>query len=476
MVTSKELRELREQSAKKIEELSKKGVEEKDGLTEADDKTLIAATAEYEQYSKKIALAMRAETVAMDRASGNSGAGPGRENRDARKEDEREDGDGDGGDEGRSDGNGADDWGAVGLGGPATMIRTGTAEQRATAMQAWMRAQQGYELTKRHLAAVKACGVNVRARYLDIPISRKAPRLMESRALSSQLGTAGAYTEPEGFMPSFEQALLQFGGIRDSADIMRTANGNPLPWPTSNDTSNKGALLGENTAVATNVDPTFGIVLWNAYKFTSKMILVPVELMEDSAFDLPTIIGAMCGERIGRSQSDYFTTGTGASQPTGIVTAATVGVTTASATAIKYDELVDLVHSVDPAYRTSPSVGFMFHDLILSYLSKLKDGQGRPIWDNSQQGSLGASTIKVGGREYKFTINQSMDSTVATTKKTVLFGDFSKYKIRDVASVRLRRLVERYADSDQEGFVAFARADGNLLDAGTHPVSVLKQA
>jgi hypothetical protein len=28
----------------------------------------------------------------------------------------------------------------------------------------------------------------------------------------------------------------------------------------------------------------------------------------------------------------------------------------------------------------------------------------------------------------------------------------------------MRRLVERYADSDQDGFLAFQRIDGNLLD------------
>jgi HK97 family phage major capsid protein len=113
---------------------------------------------------------------------------------------------------------------------------------------------------------------------------------------------------------------------------------------------------------------------------------------------------------------------------------------------------------------------------VLAYLSKLKDGNGKPIWDNSNQGVLGANSLTIAGRQYPFTINQSMASAVATGNKTVLFGDFSKYKIRDVASVRLRRLVERYADSDQEGFVAFARADGNLLDAGTHPVASLAQA
>jgi HK97 family phage major capsid protein len=75
----------------------------------------------------------------------------------------------------------------------------------------------------------------------------------------------------------------------------------------------------------------------------------------------------------------------------------------------------------------------------------------------------------------KLWFNNDMASTLVAANKTVLFGDFSKYIVRRVRSIRLRRLVERYADTDQEGFVAFVRADGGLLDAGTHPVKYLIQ-
>jgi HK97 family phage major capsid protein len=470
MLTAKELREKRAEIGLRIREMAKVVNDEQRDFSDKEKPEWDKCDADYKALSRQIEIAERAEAVDADQraATKPNENKPGRQDRDTRKENDE--------DENRDESDLPDDWRSVGEAGPATVIRAGTPEQQAIAMQAWMRYQQGYELSKRHTDAVKVCRVNPRARFLDLPLKRKAMTQAEARALSSLTGSAGGDTIPTGFQPSFELAMLQFGGIRNVADILRTATGNPLPWPTGNDSSNKGVMLGENTAVATNTDPTFGLVMWNAYKFTSKMILVPVELLEDSAFDLPSIIGAMCGERIGRIQADYFTTGTGAAQPKGIVTAATVGKTTASATAIKYAELVDLVHSVDPAYRGGSKVGFMFHDLILAYLSKLTDGNGKPIWDNSNQGNLGANTITIAGRQYPFTINQSMASTVATGNKTVLFGDFSKYKIRDVASVRLRRLVERYADSDQEGFVAFARADGNLLDAGTHPVSVLAQA
>ena len=112
----------------------------------------------------------------------------------------------------------------------------------------------------------------------------------------------------------------------------------------------------------------------------------------------------------------------------------------------------------------------MMHDFIVRYLRKLKDGDGQYIW---QPGI----TTGVGDRlfGYPVVINLAMASTITAGDKTVVFGQLKKFKIRDVAEVRLRRLVERYADTDQEGFVAFHRTDSGLLDAGTHPVKHLLQ-
>jgi len=61
-------------------------------------------------------------------------------------------------------------------------------------------------------------------------------------------------------------------------------------------------------------------------------------------------------------------------------------------------------------------------------------------------------------------------AAMAANAKSILFGDFTRYYVRIVLGMQLMRLVERYADALQIGFLAFMRADGNLLDAGTHPI------
>jgi HK97 family phage major capsid protein len=135
--------------------------------------------------------------------------------------------------------------------------------------------------------------------------------------------------------------------------------------------------------------------------------------------------------------------------------------------AVTADEVIALVHSVDPAYRTNAR--FMFHDAQLAQLRLLKFSIG-----SDQVAYMWQPSLQAGNPDrllgYPYTVNQSMTSVLTVNEKAILFGDFSKYVIRDVAEIRLRRLEELYAGTDQVGFIAFMRSDGNLLDAGTDPV------
>jgi HK97 family phage major capsid protein len=348
-----------------------------------------------------------------------------------------------------------------------------TEADRCLALQAWCRAQSGEELEERHLAACQRAGIRPAQKTLSIRLGRNYSEVRqdyrrEVRAMAAGVDASGGYTVAPGFVPQLERALLRYGGMRQVADVMRTDTGAEMDWPCVNDTTNTGELLGENAQV-TEVDVVFSAVTFRAYKFGSKLVRVAAELLQDSAFDLAVTLGSLLGERLGRRQNISFTTGSGINDATGLLTVAPVGVTAASSTAIATDDVLKLIHSVDPAYRDLPGVGMMFHDQICLALRLLKDAQGRYLW---------SAGVNAGDPDrlwnYPITNNQQMASTIASTNKTVVFGALSKYKIRDVSTIRLRRLVERYADYDQEGFVAFMRCDGNLLDAGTHPVKVLQ--
>jgi HK97 family phage major capsid protein len=340
-------------------------------------------------------------------------------------------------------------------------------ELRALAFQGWVLRTFKRPISNDHKRAAKIVGLDLRSGELDVRLPRRPGAV---RAQGVGTGAAGGYTVPTTLVSTIEYGMKMWNACRTAADVFRTETGNPYDWPTVNDTGNVGALLAENTTVGAAVDITFAKTTFGAYKFSSTPVLVSAELEQDNAVDLANQIGTILGERLGRGQEGYFTTGTGTNQPAGIVTGATAGLTAASATAIAPDELFTLYHSVDPAYRNDPSFGWMMHDNVAMALRKLKDTQNRYLWEINMQ--VGQPALLLGR---PVTINQSMASAITTGQKTILCGAMSKFKIRDAGGVRFVRLNERYADLDQIGFFAFLRSDSKVLNPGTNPIKYLVQ-
>lgn len=344
-------------------------------------------------------------------------------------------------------------------------------------LRTWLLAGSTYrnKITGEQLALAKQVGFDPNQTVIDLnlPINPMRTvgdaRSLELRALGVGTTGAGGFTVPDELMRPLEVAMLTYGGMRRVATVIRTDSGGPLPIPMTNDTGNVGAIVAENATVSQQ-DVAFTQLTLNAFKYSSKMILVSVELMQDNAVNLASFLGEALGTRIGRITNTHFTVGTGTAQPVGIVTAATLGkqpATTQTATVL-FDDFVDLEHSVDPAYRQGAR--FMMHDTTLRAIKKLKDSQGRPLFLPGLS-STNPDTIL----GYPFEINQDV-AQMATTAKSILFGDLGKYLIRDVLGVTLLRLDERFAEFHQTAFLAFARFDGNLLNAGTNPVKYFQNS
>jgi HK97 family phage major capsid protein len=282
----------------------------------------------------------------------------------------------------------------------------------------------------------------------------------EKRAQSTST-TAGGYTIAESFMRELEKAMLAFGGMLEVSRILRTDTGAAMPWPTVDDTSNEGALVSENTD-AGEQDVTFGTEQLDAYLYTTKYLKISNTLLQDSAFDLGVELPNMLAERFARILNRHTTVGTGSSQPQGVVGASTAGVTLTSSTDITFDELIDLEHSLEISYRRGAR--WMFHDNTLKVLRKKKDSDNNYIWSPGTRDGIPPKIWN-----YDYTINQHMP-VLGSGNKAILFGDFKKYIIRMVRDVNVRRLDELFAIADQAAFVGFGRFDGELIDAGTHPI------
>lgn len=304
----------------------------------------------------------------------------------------------------------------------------------------------------------------------------------EFRDMGISTSSLGGYLVPQGYVYQLEEAMKWVGDMVNESVVtmLNTSTGNDMPFPTDNDTTNTGERVGEGQQVSEQ-DAAIGSVTFKAWKYSTKMIKLSIELVQDSAFDLPTYIRKKFGIRLGRILNSDFTNGlgSGSSQPNGVLTGATVGPTAVGSTtntggaetganSIGTKDLIELEHSVDKAYRQGAR--YMFHDSTLKSIKELLDKQGRPLW---QAGIAFKAPDTVNG--YPYSINNDMP-VIATGAKTVLFGDLSKYNVRRVRELSIVQLNERFADYGQVALLGFARYDGQLMDAGTHPVKYLVQA
>ncbi|MEV0470216.1 phage major capsid protein [Streptomyces prunicolor] len=293
---------------------------------------------------------------------------------------------------------------------------------------------------------------------------------VDLRAMGGNTDIGGGFTVPDEFRNIMTETMKAFGGVFGLAEIITTTTGADLNWPTNDDTSNEGEILGENTA-AGEQDIQVGGKKLKAYTFSSKQVRLSLQLLQDSAFGLETWVPKKLGERIGRRAARAWTTGTGVDQPEGITTNAVVGKTGAGGqvTSIIYDDLVDIEHSVDVAYRASAQ--YLMHDLMLKVIRKLKDTQGRPLWQPIPAPGFPAT---ING--FTYNIDNSMPVPAASAK-SIAFGDFKAgYLIRQVLDVQTLRLVERYAEYLQVAFLGFSRMDGMINDSSAirlyqHPAS-----
>jgi HK97 family phage major capsid protein len=280
--------------------------------------------------------------------------------------------------------------------------------------------------------------------------------------LSSTSGSQGGFTVPATVSRRLIDALKDFSGVRRVAEVVVTESGGPLSLPTSDGTSEVAELLVEN-ATATAANPSFGTATLNSFKYSSKIFTLPVELLQDSEIDIEQFVLDRAAARIGRLTNTHFTVGTGSGQPQGFVGVAAVGKTGAvgQTATFTHDDIVDLMHSVDPAYRQDPrgGVAFMLSDAGLKAARKLRDTAGRPLYFPSD----GSTPDRLLG--YDVVVNNDVP-TAAASAKTIFFGNWRQgYKVRDVLEMQLRRFDDAaYLRLGQVAFLAIARCGGNLVN------------
>lgn len=299
-------------------------------------------------------------------------------------------------------------------------------------------------------------------------------RIAKEKALERSQGTdvsaEGGYLTFETFSSKLIKGLKEYGGLIEAVDVLTTSNGNTINFPTNDDTANKATPIAER-AVAGVSNLVFGTKAWGADKYSTGIFTVSSELITDSIIDIEAYIMQMCIERFGRALNFYGTIGTGAAgQATGLAKLANGFTQTdlVADTAITYNELVNLVQSVDKAYRRRGA--FVMSDDFEKGIRLVKDSTGQPIWSMGDMAKANPATIL----GYPIITNTDMGSLTADGNAVVVsFGDHKAgYLLRQVGNVPMKKSEHFAFDSDETAFVGFMRFDGKPRD--TKAVKQLK--
>jgi HK97 family phage major capsid protein len=281
-------------------------------------------------------------------------------------------------------------------------------------------------------------------------------------AMSTTTGSEGGFTVATEVPKMVIDALKAYGGMRDVADIITTVSGNDWQYPSSDGTSEIGEIVGQNAA-ATGGDITFGQVPLVVYKYSSKKLALPWELIQDSGIDVVAFVINRLAVRIARITNQHYTVGTGTSQPWGVMARASSGKvgTTGQTLTVIHDDLVDLKHSVNRAYRKGAK--FMMADTSIKVIRKIKDTTGRPIFTPGYEFGITQDTpdLLLGD---PIVVNDDV-AAMAANAKSIGYGNFKQYQIRDVMETIIRRFDDSaFALNGQVGFCGWQRTGGNLLD------------
>lgn len=287
----------------------------------------------------------------------------------------------------------------------------------------------------------------------------------EQRAQVAGTGAAGGFLVPDEMMSQIVIAMAAWGPMfnDDFATVITTQGGGSLPIPGVDDTARRAAkntTEGQPLTDDGGADAVFTRKTLEDYLYDTEWLRISIQLATGGMANMESLIGQLLGEGLGRTANDALTTGSGAGEPLGAVTGAGVGKTLASLSGFTADEILELIHSVDPAYRRSPKFGLMFNDDTLLAMNKMKDGDGRYLL---QLGNNGESRLVIGNTSTAYTINQAMAS-IGANARPMIAGDMSKYWVRKIGSTVIG------TDRGKEffpgfGMAGYQRLDGTVADA-----------
>lgn len=285
--------------------------------------------------------------------------------------------------------------------------------------------------------------------------------------------TGGSQLVAPAFYPVLTAAQLAYGGLVNIVNQRQTDTGASMKVSLVNDTANGLQVWGEDTA-ASEVDPSLSsAAASNTTLYNTGVVLVTIEELQDSYFDIEAFLRDLMGQRLYRGLAKFLSQGSSDGSFVSYASGAVSGATSASPTAIAYADILGLYGSIDPAYL--PGSTFVLNSTTRTALLGVVDTTGRPLFQPALSAPAGADAL--GTLLGRPVVLDQFAPNIAATNKALAFGDFkSYYTLRNVGSFQIARDPYTYLVSKGAvAFIGYGRGGSFLTDAGTHPVKVLTQ-
>lgn len=320
------------------------------------------------------------------------------------------------------------------------------------AVRSWFSRKNTYGMTHDELENMARCGIDPHSNTFKLGI----------RNTTKASGGTGLVQWTE-FTSKFDEALKWYGKTRNLVTVLKTETGQNLPYPTVDDTANVATIVSEAGAVSA-VDMSTNYVTLGSYKLNSGEVPLSLELIRDSSVPIEDLVVRSIYTRFARAFEKYIVSGTGSSQPNGLLarasSASVVLGGTAASPSITVAKIFDLLDSIDLAYQDAPGFGFLMHPTVLTMIRKLTDSTGQPIYQTDFRS--GAPGTLLGFPVYQSAYMNATGSAVNVPM--ILAGDYSHYVWREIGEIEVHRLDQVRMLNGLVSYVAFMRADGNLLN------------
>lgn len=242
--------------------------------------------------------------------------------------------------------------------------------------------------------------------------------------------------------------IIRVEGLRDLGVISRDTRPDDFDWTT------ELKIGGEENSLK------FGKRHFRARPYR-KLLKVSKDLLEaDTAINIEEFIAGEFAYIKALTGEKAYISGDGQKEPLGCMTVSGDGIPASrdidggnTSTEVTFEGLITAKFNLKSQYLRNASI--LGHRDMFKQIALEVDGQGQYIWQPSKR--LGEPDQVLG---IPIFISEYMPNTFTTGLNVGIIGDFSKYWILDSKTLSIQVLLEKYADTNQNGYIFKAAGDG----------------